>query len=89
MVSFEGALFGVEMEVVLAKSVEDLSDQDAMASDMFLLHFSFLVPGVDCYVIHIDCDVTPVDEVSKYGVYHSLEGGRGVGQAKEHDCGFE
>ena len=60
-----------------------------MAGDVFIFCFSLFTSSVDCYVIHIDCDVHSIDEVSEYGVHHSLEGGRGVGQAKEHDCGFK
>jgi len=75
MVLFEGALFWVEVEVISAKPIEDLSDQGVMASDVFFLHFSLFVPGVNCYVVHIDCDVPSINEVLEYGVHHGLEGG--------------
>ena len=89
MVLFKGALFWVEVEVVLAKPIKDLSDQDAMAGNMFIFRLSLFAPSVSCYIIHVDRDAFSVDEVSEYDVHHGLEGGRGVGQTKEHDCGFK
>jgi len=31
------------------------------------------------YIIHVDCHVSFVDKVTKYGVHHGLEGSQGVG----------
>jgi len=56
---------------------------------MFVLCLSFLVSSVYSYVIHVDCDIPSINEVSEYGVHHGLEGGGRVGQAEEHNCGFE
>ena len=41
-----------------------------------------------CYIVHVDHDVSLIDEVVEYSVYHCLEGGWGVGEAKEHHCWF-
>ncbi len=40
------------------------------------------------YVIHVDCDMSFIDEVMEYSVHHCLESGQWVGQPKEHDGGF-
>jgi hypothetical protein len=45
--------------------------------------------SVYCYVIHIDGYISFVYQISKDGVHHGLEGGWGVGQAKEHYVWFE
>ena len=76
VILLEGALFWVEMEVVLAEPVKDLPDQEAVVGNVFVLCFSLLSPRVDCYIVHVDRDAPLVDGVSEYGVYHSLEGGR-------------
>jgi len=60
-----------------------------MAGNVFILCLPFSASGMDCYIVHINCDIPSIDEVSEYGVHYSLEGGGGVGQAEEHDCGFE
>ena len=40
-------------------------------------------------IIHIDRDISFIDELSKEVVHHRLEGGGGVHEAKEHDHRFE
>ena len=59
-----------------------------MAFSVIFITFPRPVPSVDGYVVHVDCDTSFVDEVVEYGVHHSLEGGRGVGQSEEHNHGF-
>jgi len=43
---------------------------------------------MDGYVIHVNHYTPFVDEVAEYCIHHGLEGGGGVGQAEEHNCGF-
>ena len=45
--------------------------------------------GIHQDVIHVDCHIALIDEVLKDVVHHPLEGGWTVGEAKEHDEGFE
>ena len=40
-------------------------------------------------IVHIDRHVSFINEVLKDVVHHGLEGGGAVGEAKEHDQGFE
>jgi hypothetical protein len=40
-------------------------------------------------VVHIDNDVSGSNFFSKDGVYHHLESGRGISEAKEHNQRFE
>ena len=47
--------------------------------NVFVFSFSFSAPSVDGYVIHVDGDISSIDEISEYGVHHSLECGWGVG----------
>jgi len=75
VILLEGALFWVEVEVVLAEPVEDLPDQETVAGDVFVLCFSSSSPCVDRNIIHVDRDAPLIDEVSEYGVHHGLEGG--------------
>jgi hypothetical protein len=44
---------------------------------------------VDQNVIHVDCDVSFIDELAKDEIHHGLEGGWGICEAKEHDHQFE
>jgi hypothetical protein len=79
VILLEGALFWVEVEVILAEPVEDLPDQEVVVGNVFVFCFSLLSPCVDCYIVHVNCDAPFVDEVSEYSVHYSLEGGGGVG----------
>ena len=45
--------------------------------------------GVYQDIVHIDCYIPFINEVLKDVVHHGLEGGRAVGEAKEHDQRFE
>ena len=40
-------------------------------------------------IIHINCNIAFIDEFVEKVVHHRLEGGRSVGEAKEHDHWFE
>ena len=40
-------------------------------------------------IVHIDCHVSFIDEVLEDVTHHGLEGGQAVGEAEEHDQGFE
>jgi hypothetical protein len=44
---------------------------------------------VDKDVVHINCYISFIDEVTEYVVHHGLEGGRGVGESEEHHHWFE
>ena len=48
-----------------------------------------VVRCVDEDVVHIDSDVTFVDQFSENEVHHGLEGGWSVRETKEHDHRFE
>ena len=89
MVLFKSALLRVEVEVILAESVEDLPDQVAVSREVIAFCFSLFASHVNCYIIYVDGNAPAINEVSEYGVHHGLEGGQGVHQTKEHDCGFE
>ena len=43
----------------------------------------------DIVQFHIDCHVSFINEVLKDVIHHGLEGGQAVGEAEEHDQGFE
>ena len=47
------------------------------------------VGGEDEEVIHVDDKPSFCDHVPEGVIHESLESGRGVGEAKEHDCWFE
>ena len=79
MVLLKGAFLWVEVKVIFAEPVEDLSDQEAVAGDVFTFCFSLFSPRVDHYVVHVDCDIPSIDKVSEYGIHHGLEGSGGVG----------
>ncbi len=55
---------------------------------MVVLAFPWSGPGVDGYVIHVDCDASFVNEITEYRVHHSLECGWRVGESEEHDRWF-
>ena len=40
-------------------------------------------------VIHVNCDITFIDEFAEEVIHHRLKGGGGVCEAKEHDHRFE
>ena len=40
-------------------------------------------------IIHIDCHISFINKVLEDVIHHGLEGGWTVGEAKEHDQGFE
>ena len=44
---------------------------------------------MDENIIHINCNVTFVDEFAEKVVHHGLEGHRGICEAEEHDHWFE
>jgi hypothetical protein len=44
---------------------------------------------VDKDIIHIDSDVSLVDQFSENEIHHRLEGGGCVCETEEHDHGFE
>ena len=45
--------------------------------------------GVYQDIVHIDCHIPFINEVLEDVVHHGLEGGWAVGEAEEHDQGFE
>ena len=61
--------------------MEDVIDDTSVEGD--------IIRGVYQDVVHIDGDVTFVDEVAENEVHHGLEGGWGVGEAEEHNHGLE
>jgi|SRR5712671_3737666 len=48
----------------------------------------WVVGGCDQHVIHVHHEPALSDFVLEYGVHHGLEGGGGVGEAKEHNRWF-
>ena len=40
-------------------------------------------------IVHIDRHISFINEVLEDVIHHGLEGGQAVGEAKEHDQGFE
>jgi len=68
------------VEIQLGHSLEDSFGVFFMGSG---------VRGEDEEVVHIDNEPTFCDHISKGVVHKSLESGRGVGEAKEHDGWFE
>ena len=49
----------------------------------------FYRPGVYQDVVHVNSYMTIIHEILQVVIHHCLEGGQAVGQAKEHDQGFE
>ena len=49
----------------------------------------FYRPGVYQDVIHVNSYMTLINETLEDVVHHHLEGSRAVGEAEEHDQGFE
>jgi len=76
----EFTLLEFEVEIQLGHSLEDSFGVFFMVSG---------VRGEDEEVVHIDNEPTFCDHISKGVVHKSLESGRGVGEAKEHDGWFE
>ena len=44
---------------------------------------------MDQDIVHVDGDVTFVDQLSKDEVHHGLKGSRGICKAEKHDHGFK
>ena len=44
---------------------------------------------MDENVVHVDRNVSFIDEISENEVHHRLEGGRGVREAEKHNHGLE
>jgi len=80
LVSGEFALLKFEVQIQLGHSLED-------TFGAFLVGSS--VGGEDKEVVHVDDKPSFRDHISEGVVHESLEGGRGVGETKEHDSGFE
>src|SRR5216683_3240070 len=62
--------------------------QTLVASRVVIFAFSRPRPGVDCYVVHVDCYASPVNQVAEYCVHHRLERCWRVSEPKEHYCWF-
>jgi hypothetical protein len=60
-----------------------------MSIEVLSLHFVCLGAGVYCHVVHVDREPALGDFLPKDCVHHRLEGRQGVGEAEEHDHGFE
>ena len=78
---YELALFGFEVQVIGAEKVKDLTN-----------NFAMILKGAGCCnagIIHVDNKVAGVDQIAENNVHHPLEGGRGIGHAKEHYQRFE
>ena len=54
-------------------------------------HFPMMFDHVGIYedIVHVDCHIALIEEVLENVIHHCLEGGWAVGEAKEHDKGFE
>jgi len=44
---------------------------------------------VDCYIIYVNREGSAHDLFTEYCIHHGLECSGGVGESKEHYCGFE
>jgi hypothetical protein len=56
--------------------------------DSFSVGF-WVVRGVDQNVVHVDCEPVFPEFFDKDCIHHCLEGGWGVGKAKEHHSWFK
>ena len=65
---------------MFSEHVEDLGHHLSMV---------FNHAGVYEDIVHVDCHIAFVDKVFENVIHHCLEGGQTVGEAKEHDEGFE
>jgi len=74
VVLFKDALFWIEMKVIDLQPFKYSLDQLSVLSYMFFMHFSFLRSCMYGYIVHVDCDMSFIDEVAEYGVHHHLEG---------------
>jgi len=79
-VSGEFALLEFEVQIQLGHSLEDTFGAFLMGSS---------VGGEDEEIVHIDDEPSFCDHIPEGVVHESLESGGGVGEAKEHDGGFE
>jgi hypothetical protein len=64
-------------------------DVGVVSSVVFFFCFPWSLFGVDCNVVHVHRKPALGHLLAEYHVYHHLECGRGVGEAKEHHGGFE
>ena len=78
--AFERAFLGLEVELMPLEYVQD-------SGHYHLMMFNCVCIYQD--VIHIDCHIALINEVLKDVVHHCLESSRTVGEAEEHDKGFE
>ena len=77
---FELALFQLEVQSVLSKDIQDL---------LYLFLVFCMILGKNENVIQVHQDLVGGNLILQNLVHHSLEGFRGVGEAKEHDEGFK
>jgi hypothetical protein len=77
----EGALFGLQKEVVVLYFLQDLIYS--------LLVYDFIIFRGHNEVVHVDFQPPLCDFFSEDVVHHCLKGCRGIGEAKEHDCWFK
>ena len=74
------AFFELQVKVKLGHSLKD-------AAGSFSVGFG--IRGGNKKVVHVDDEPSFSDHISERVVHESLECGRGVAKAKEHDCQFE
>src|SRR6266403_1107929 len=61
----------------------------SVTRDMLFLCFLFFSFRMNSDIVHVYRQPTLRYLGSEDGIHHHLEGGRGVCEAKEHDCRFE
>jgi hypothetical protein len=74
---------------MLLEDAQDKVDVCSVSFAVLLFRFPRLVSGVDGNVIHIYREPPLSHLFLEDSVHHHLECGRGVGEAKEHYCGFK
>ena len=78
--AFERAFLSLEVESMLSEYVQDSGHYRSMMFDDV---------GIYQDVVHIDCHIALINEVRKDVIHHRLESGWTIGEAEEHDKGFE
>jgi hypothetical protein len=81
LANLEDTLLGLQIKIVLCKDAQNIVYNSSVQGGV--------IWGVDEDVVHIDRDVSLVDQITEDVVHHGLEGRQGIREAKEHDHQFE
>ena len=71
------------------ENVKDFMDIFTMSFEVLFFYLSWLLFHINDSIIHKDGKPSQHYLTTEYGVHHHLECGRGVDEAKEHDCQFK